>query len=164
MLSDGRLVNESAARAEDAGNLPQRSSCARQAAADVIAGPEVDHQIEERIGEGEIANVALDHGRRESSGPYALPRDCDECWIDVHAHQCNGTQAFGEHRKGNATPASDLQHATADGRAQRAKKQRDLDALLQAVPCLDVAKGSIFARPGDARRQDLNWRVFTEQG
>src|SRR3954468_17376749 len=97
ILREARLVHEQSTDAKDARDLVQRGDPSREPAADVIAGAEVDDEVEAAAGEWEIATVAhLERGARAGAA-NPLVRGVDEHGVDVDPRELRGPQSLGEH-------------------------------------------------------------------
>jgi hypothetical protein len=113
VLRDRCLVHEQPAMPQHARDFPQRSPCAGRSSADVIAGAEVDHEIEARGFERQVANIREVHVRRHAERTHVSRRRRDECGVDIHADERRRRQLFGEHRERDPSSAPDLQHPAA---------------------------------------------------
>jgi hypothetical protein len=91
MLRHRRLVDEQPAGAQDACDLPQRHPRTGGPAAHVIAGSEVDDEIEAGVLEREVTNVTLEHGHVQPAGAHSLLRDRDQQRVDVDPDELHGT-------------------------------------------------------------------------
>ena len=112
-LCDACLVYESTADPQHACDLVQRGEPAGVTTAHVIAGPEIDHEIEVSAGERKIAHVRDLQHRADSSAFNARSRMLDQLRIHIHAGELGGGESLGEHRERDASSAAHLQHSAA---------------------------------------------------
>ena len=78
----------------------------------VVAGAEVDHQVERGVGERQQADVgALDRGVRQTGGGIA--GGAEERGVDVDADEPHRVAQPVERGEGVAAAAADLQHLRA---------------------------------------------------
>jgi hypothetical protein len=122
MLRDRCLVHEETVGAQHAGNFSQRRPRAFLAAAHVIAGAKIDHEIEASRFEWKVANVGLEQSRVDAERSHSLLCSLEQGRIDVHAKQLGRCKTFREYWKRHATPASDLQNAPTTWQLKRAQQ------------------------------------------
>jgi hypothetical protein len=150
MLRNGSLVDEVTTHSQHTRDLPERCSSAGGTSTYVVAGAEVDDEVEAPIVERKIAHVALEHRRRQPHGAQAQLCNRNEGGIDVHTHEISRPQPLSEHWKRDPAPASHLEDASTAGWAQRAQEQRNLEPFLKPIPRFDVVEGLVrigLARP-----------------
>jgi len=157
MLRNRRLVNEASARSKNARDLAEGRGGTRAPAADVIAGSEIDHEIEFAVVEGQRARVGFDHSCAHTGPLDALAREHDERRIDVDAGQRRRTQPRRQHGQCDTAATTDLQDALAPGRPQRGKEQRNFEPFLQAIPRFYIAEWPITVRVGSNMDDGTTW-------
>ena len=86
-LRDSRFVHKPTARPKDSVDLTQNRSRAGGPAADVVASPEVDDEIDTRALERHSARVTLDHTRIGLRGGNMALSKRDQFWIDIEADE-----------------------------------------------------------------------------
>ena len=138
VLRERRLVNEASPRPQHAGDLAERVGGAGPATADMVAGAEVDDEIEGRVFEGERPEVALEHGRADAERAHTVPGDRGERGVEIHPDQRRGREPLREDGEGDAATAPHLEDASAERRAEGAEEERDLEPRVQSVAGLDV--------------------------
>lgn len=144
MLRNRRLVDEESANAQHARDFGESRRCTAGAAANVIAGPKVDDEIEAAGLEWKESNISLDDRRRDPRVGHALLSERDETRVDVQTSQRRRRQPLGQHWEGDATAAAHLENATPAREAERTDEQGYFNSLLQAVSRLDVAERRVL--------------------
>jgi hypothetical protein len=90
--------------------------------AHVIAGAEIDHEIELAVVERKCACVGLDDGGADMRAYDSLSREVDQLGIDIHGGQCRGLKARRKYRQRDAATTAYLEHPLTSRRAERAEK------------------------------------------
>src|SRR5690606_22084337 len=145
-LAQRRLVNEHSAWREHPRHFAQRVDRAR----DVIAGAEIDHEIERRGRERHGPRIS-----RYQFGPNAGAVDPEtrlhqEPRLDVEAGEPDRLEQPREGRQGNPAAAADLEYAHPHRQPQGPDQGRDFQRLLTAVPALFIGEWAVFVVFGPA--------------
>src|SRR3954463_12283552 len=127
MLRNPCFVREQPTRDEDTGDLAERLTGPLTAAAHVIAGAEIDDEVEPPVCEWQAANVAFDGQGLDAVGADAIPRDSNEARVEIDADQVLRGEAPGEHRQCDAAAAPHLEDPQARWDLERADHRWNLD-------------------------------------
>src|SRR4051794_18709865 len=109
----------------------------------MVAGTEVDHDVEAPVLEGELAHVGGTHLDLRTRAHAAPPRDLDQRAVDVNAHEYSGAQPSVQHGKRDTTTTAHLEDAATHGKMECPEHERDLEALLKSVARFHVPERDI---------------------
>ena len=104
------LVYEEPAWTEHARYLTQCRTSPIHGVADVVAGAEIDDEIEASHLEREVADVTLDERRVRARVAHPFPRFGQQVGVDVEPDQLDRLQAVVEHGQRHAASTPDLEH------------------------------------------------------
>jgi hypothetical protein len=125
----------------------------------VVAGAEVDDQVELAIGEGKLPGISQDQLGVGTGLAEPAARVIKQRSVDVQADQPGRCQIAVEHWQRIPATTAELEHPATGRERQRLKHQRDLDVLLAPVPGSFVGKWTVGRQGGR-----WHWRTLLSWG
>lgn len=147
-LARERLVDEEPAGVEHAADLGEGLLGMRN----VVAGAEVDDEIECAIRIREVAHVAEREVDVEASNAAARPRFANAIWVDIDACKPRRLQVVQERQERDSSATPNLNDRRLRGRRKRETRTGDLDVLLERVPQRDAGERRVYRRERAACR------------
>ena len=160
-LRNRRLVDQPASRGQDPGDLCECTLRLR----DVVAGPEVEHDIEGSVGEGQVPHIALEQLRRDAARIQVSPGALQQTAVHVETHEASRLTTHGQGDEGVRPSAAHLEDPLAARDTEAVNDPRDLHPRLQPVPSGQHGERDVVQDGrgnGEARRRGDGRRVARE--